>query len=67
HGPYVKGKVAENKTISMGALWVPPEQSSPDIETLIGDADALMYMAKRSAPGHTRMREFAGAGTQTNR
>ncbi len=64
HGPYVKGKVAEQKTVSLGVLWVPPEFAGSDIESLISEADALMYMAKRSGPGRVRMRAFSGATTK---
>ena len=67
HGPYVKGRIAENKTISMGALWVRSRPSDLSIEKLIEESDALMYTAKRSGPGQTRKREFNEATAAKDR
>lgn len=62
HGPFAKDKIAETKTISLGVVTVPVGQCDDvDVQTLINDADALMYMAKRAGPGQIRMRTFTGA------
>ncbi|UCG17153.1 MAG: GGDEF domain-containing protein [Phycisphaerales bacterium] len=49
--PFVKGKVAVKKTVSVGALYMPGSRTAYDITALLKQADMLMYEAKRSGPG----------------
>ncbi len=53
--PFVKGKVAVTRTLSVGVLCVPGSRCVYDFEALLSQADALMYRAKRSGPGQLRM------------
>ncbi len=62
--PYVSGRTAIEKTVSLGVLCVSPEQANCSLGALIQEADSLMYMAKRSGPGQVRMRQFSGAAVE---
>lgn len=57
--PFVKGKVAEAKTISLGVLRVPGSRTAYDMMALVEEADAAMYQAKRSGGGQVRFRLFS--------
>jgi diguanylate cyclase (GGDEF)-like protein len=59
HGPYVEGNAAEQKTISLGVLYVPRGQVPADPDTMVHLADKLMYVAKRSGMGQIRMRPYS--------
>jgi GGDEF domain-containing protein len=43
--------VAVNRTVSVGALYMPGSRTTYDIAALLKQADMLMYEAKRSGSG----------------
>jgi diguanylate cyclase (GGDEF)-like protein len=54
--PFVKGKAAVTKTISIGGLCVPGTHATHDVQALLDEADNLMYEAKRSGRKQARLR-----------
>ncbi len=55
---FVKGKVAETITMSMGVLSATGQGVTHDIEALLNEADVVMYRAKRSGPGQVRYQTY---------
>lgn len=52
--PFVKGKVAQEVTISVGVVFVPGQSMPYDLATLLHQADSLMYAIKRTGPGRMK-------------
>ena len=61
--PFVKGTTAQTQAISLGVLCVPGSRIEHDLMALIEEADALMYVAKRSGGGPMRFRRWIAEST----
>jgi diguanylate cyclase (GGDEF)-like protein len=61
--PFVKGTIAQAQAISLGVLCIPGSRIEHDLLALIEEADALMYVAKRSGGGQMRFRRWSAEST----